>query len=148
MNVVHVKLPSNNTRKYGHAPIGERAIKVTRYAENPNTTVNLLCSLTGPKEAYNSPNPVTLRPRLEVGDMIVMDNCPTDHHQGGRILQEFLDNLNIELVHMPAYSPDFNPAEYVFGKLKCLKESLYTAANFITPGDMHGFFRITGYLEV
>ena len=37
-----VKLPSNNTRKYGHAPIGERAIKVTRYAENPNTTVNPL----------------------------------------------------------------------------------------------------------
>ena len=61
---------------------------------------------------------------------------------------------------MPAYSPVFNPAEYVFGKLKCLlknqfcelttthlKESLYTGANFITPGDMHGFFRITGYLE-
>ena len=37
-----VKPPSNNTRKYGHAPIGERAIKVTRYAQNPNTTVNLL----------------------------------------------------------------------------------------------------------
>ena len=37
-----VKLSSNDTRKYGHAPIGERAIKVTRYAENPNTTVNPL----------------------------------------------------------------------------------------------------------
>ena len=76
-------------------------------------------------------------------------------------MQEFLDDLNIELVYMPAYSPDFNAAEYVFGKRKCLlknqlwelatthlKEYLYTAANFITPGGMHGFFRITGYLEV
>ena len=110
--------------------------------------------------SYNSLNPVTLRPCLEVGETIVMDNCPTHHHQGGRILQEFLDDLNIELVYMAAYSPDFNPAEYVFGKLKCLlknqlwelattqlKEFLYTGANFITPGDMHGFFRITGYLE-
>ena len=42
------------------------------------------------------------------------------HHQGGRSLQEFLHNLNIELVYIPAYSPDFNPAGYVFGKLKCL----------------------------
>ena len=70
--------------------------------------------------SYNSLNPVTLRPCLEVGGTIVMDNCPTHHHQGGRILQEFLDDLNIELVYMPVYSPDFNPAEYVFGKLKCL----------------------------
>lgn len=48
------------------------------------------------EEAYNSLNPVTLRPCLEVGDTIVMDNCPMHHHQGGRILQEFLDDLNIE----------------------------------------------------
>ena len=88
-----VKLPSNNTQKYGHAPIRERAIEVTRYAENPNTTVNFLCPLTGVthmntvdeaantldflqffEEAYNALNPVTLRPCLEVGDTIVMDN--------------------------------------------------------------------------
>ena len=106
-------------------------------------------------------NPATMGHYLEVGDTIVMDNCPTHHHEGRRVLSKFLDDLNIELVYMPAYSPDFNPTEYVFGNLKCvlkyqlweltntdLKESLYTAINFITPGDMHGFYRITGYLGV
>ena len=71
-----VKHLSNNTRKYGHAPIGENGIEITRSVENPNSTVNLLCSLTGVtymntvdgvtntleflqvfEEAYNSPNP-------------------------------------------------------------------------------------------
>lgn len=60
---------------------------------------------------------------------------------------------------MPVYSPEFNPAEYGFGKLKYLlkngfwemantdlKEALYTAINFITPGDMRSFYEITGYL--
>ena len=42
-----VKLPVNSVRKFGHAPIGKRAIEVTRYAEDANTTVNLMCSLTG-----------------------------------------------------------------------------------------------------
>ena len=89
-----------------------------------------------------------------------MDNCPFHHNDGERILRDFLEDLNIELVFMPAYSPDFNPTEYVFGKMKCLLknrlwhlanrdlcQSLYEAIKFITPGDMHEFFRITGYLD-
>ena len=89
-----------------------------------------------------------------------MDNCPFHHNDGERILRDFLEDLNIELVFMPAYSPDFNPTEYVFGKMKCLlknrlwhlanrdlRQSLYEAIKFITPGDMHEFFRITGYLD-
>jgi transposase len=62
---------------------------------------------------------------------------------------------------MPAYSPDFNPVEYVFGKLRTLmkyqfrdetvrnvKESFYLAIGNISPGDMAGFYRVTGYLNV
>jgi transposase len=61
---------------------------------------------------------------------------------------------------MPAYSPDFNPTEYVFGKLKCLlkyqfreltntnlKEAVYTAANFIITRGLAIFYQITGYLD-
>ena len=128
-----LKLPQHGTRSYGHAPVGERAIEYRRYAESPNTTVNLMCSLTGEdyvntvegsadtvdfltffEEAYNSINIRSGRPCLDPGSVIVMDNCATHHHRGGRVLQEFLNDLDIELVHMPAYSPDFNPAEYVF----------------------------------
>ena len=70
-------------------------------------------------------------------------------------------DLGIELVYMPAYSPDFNPVEYVFGKLRTLmkyqfrdetvrnvKESFYLAIGNISPGDMARFYRVTGYLNV
>ena len=175
-----VKLPGNGARNYGHAPIGERAVEVRRYCQTANITVNLMCGLTGVtymntvngasntfeflqffEEAYNSINPNTGRPCLEVGDIIVMDNCPFHHYEGGQVLRDFLDNLNIELVYMPSYGPDFNPAEYVFGKIKALLRyglwdltntnlinSLYTAISHITPGDMREFFRVTGYLTV
>ena len=93
-----------------------------------------------------------------------MDNCPTHHNNGGLILEEFLHNLDIELVYMPAYLPDFNPAEYVFGKLhtvmkyklgnmtntniqQCV-QSFYTALDYITLADMQSFYQITGYMDV
>ena len=63
---------------------------------------------------------------------------------------------------MPAYSPDFNPAEYVFGKIRTvmkykfgnittvaqLVQCMYASLDFITPGDMQGFFEVTGYINV
>ncbi len=178
-----LKLPQHGTRNYGHAAVGERAVELTRYAETPNITVNLMCSLTGVnyantvngaadtidfqnffEEASNSGNPRTGRPCLEPGSIVVMDNCPTHHNNGGLILQEFLRDLNIELVDMPAYSPDFNPAEYVFGKIRTVMkyklgnmtntgihqcvQSFYTALDYITLADMRGFYGITGYLDV
>ena len=113
------------------------------------------------EEAYNSTNPNTGRPCLDVGDVIVTDNCPFHDRRGGQVLIDFLDDLNIELVYMPSYSPDFNPAEYVFGKIKTLLkyslqdltnanliDALYTAISLVTPGDMQEFFRITGYLTL
>jgi transposase len=93
-----------------------------------------------------------------------MDNCPTHHNDGGWILQEFLQDLNIELVYMPAYSPDFNPAEYVFGKIRTVMkyklgnmtntnihqcvQSFYTSLDYISLADMQSFYEITGYLDV
>lgn len=175
-----LKLPTASTRNYGHAPRGKRALEFQRYAETPNITVNLMASLAGVcyantvdgpanttdflrffQEAYNSRDPRTNQPCLEAGNIIVMDNCPTHHHEGGRILGEFLHDLNIELVYMPVYSPDLNPVEYVFGKIRTLmknqfihvtnhnlKESLYTAIEHISPGDMAGFYNVTGYMDI
>ena len=90
-----------------------------------------------------------------------MDNAPTHHNAGGQMLGEFLADLGIELVHMPAYLPDFNLVEYVFGKLRTLmkyqfkevtegnvKDSLYMATGQISQGDMAGFYNVTGYLNV
>ena len=175
-----LKLPSHGTRSYGHAPVGKRAFEFIRYCETANVTVNLMCSLQGVtyvntvdgpadsfdflqffEEATNSADPRTDRPCLEVDDIIVMDNCPTHHGLVSEMLREFLNEMNIEIVFMPAYSPDFNPAEYVFGKIRTLmkyqfwnltntniRDSLYASVQHITPGDMAGFYNVTGYLNV
>ena len=178
-----LKLPTSTARKYGHAPVGERAVEFQRYAETPNTTVNLMCSLTGVdyantvngsadtldflrffEEAFEAINVRTGEQVLEPGSVIVMDNCAIHHNEGGRVLNEFLNDIDIELVYMPAYSPDFNPAEYVFGKMRTLMKyrfgdctnitmpeciyNMYTSLESITPGDMQGFFQYTGYIEV
>ena len=42
-----VKLPTDGSRHYGHAPVGNRAVEIKRYCQTANTTVNLMCSLTG-----------------------------------------------------------------------------------------------------
>ena len=65
---------------------------------------------------------------------------------------------------MPAYSPDFNPAEYVFGKIptfmkyrlgnltnininQCI-QSFYAFLDYISLSDLTGFFKALGYLNV
>jgi hypothetical protein len=53
------------------------------------------------EEAFNSINPNTGRPCLEFGDVIIMDNCPFHHNEGGEVLKDFLNDLNVELVYMP-----------------------------------------------
>ena len=131
------------------------------YMNTVNGAFNTLEFLRFFEEAYNSINPNTGRPCLEVGDTVVMDNCAFHHNEGGQVLTDFFNDLNIELVYMPCYSPDFNPAEYVFGKIKTLLkyglrdltnanliDALYTAVNLVTPDDMQVFFRVTGYLTV
>lgn len=174
-----LKLPTHGRRNYGHAPVGKRCIEFERYTQTANATVNLMCGLTGISymniidgaadtldflEFFGQAAKADIifgRPALEVGDTLVMDNCPTHHNLGGEVLKEYLGEMNIELVYMPAYSPDFNPAELVFGKLRTLmryelhhitklnlKLSAYTAAEMVTPADMEGFFIATSYLNV
>ena len=60
-------------------------------------------------EASQTVDPNTLRPGFEVGDILVVDNC-TAHH----------GDVGMELLYLPAYSPDLNPDEEVFSKLKYL----------------------------
>ena len=176
-----LKLPFHGKRLYGHAPIGERCVEFIRYHESPNITVNLLAGLNGVEymntvhgasdtidflhffgEAGNAVNIETERPALEVGDIVVMDNCPTHHFAGGEALQEWLSDRNIELVYTPTYSPDFNPAEFVFNKMRSVMRydlweltnenielSAVTAAeDYITSDNMMVFFRYTSYINV
>ncbi|XP_028414627.1 uncharacterized protein LOC114537732 [Dendronephthya gigantea] len=132
-----VKTPCIGTRLYGNAPSGERCVEIVRKTESPNFTLNLLISVNGPEyynildgptdtvrfwdffwEASQAAHEITRRPALEVGDIVVMDNLAVHHYEGGQILEEVLAEMGIELLFTPTYSPDLNPIELCFNKIK------------------------------
>jgi transposase len=91
---------------------------------------------------------------LRPGQVMVMDNLST--HKGGRT-RELIEGRGCELLYLPPYSPDLNPIEQAFSKLKgllrrsesrargALIESMGAALSAITARDASGFFRHCGY---
>ena len=69
-------------------------------------------------EAGSAAKIETARPAFEVGDIVVMDDCATHHFAGGEALPKWLNERNIELVYTPTHYLDFNPAEFVFNKMR------------------------------
>ena len=158
----------------------ERCVEVIRKSESPNTTFDMLVSYEGVQfynlvdgatntveflnffqEAAGATFMQTLRPVLDVGDTIVMDNLAVHHYEGGEILEDFLFENGIELVFTPVYSPDLNPIEMCFNKVKTalnhdllelvhsnLKLASAYAVESITEMDMHRFYRHTSYPDI
>jgi transposase len=83
----------------------------------------------------------TLRPVLHPGDIVVMDNLPAHTVAGVR---EAIEAAGARLLYLPSYSPDCNPTEQVFAKLKALLRS--AAARTIPDlwaAIRHAFTRFT-----
>ena len=95
-----------------------------------------------------------LAPSLRPGEVVVMDNLSS--HKGPRV-RELLEARGCELLYLPAYSPDLNPIEEAFAKLKALlrragagtREALLEATGrvleAVTAKDAQGFFEHRGY---
>lgn len=95
-----------------------------------------------------------LAPTLWPGQVVVMDNLSA--HKGGRV-REIIERRGCELIYLPPYSPDLNPIEEAFAKLKsllrrsgarsreALVEAMGAALNAITITDTRGFFGHCGY---
>ena len=175
-----LKLPNVANPCCGHSLVGERCVEISRNAQSPNITLNLLCGLEnimygntvrGATDTIRflqffheaSQNFQTDgRPILEYGDHIVMDNCATHCFLGGEILGEWLDEIACVLVYLPTYSPELNPIELVFNKLKTIlhrvdyqdliRDNLHVAAyealKEITASDMRGFYKHVDYMLV
>ena len=71
-----------------------------------------------------------LAPELRPGDIVVMDNLPSHKISGVR---EAIDKVGAQLMLLPPYSPDFNPIEIAFSKLKALLRR--AAARTVGPLD-------------
>ena len=95
-----------------------------------------------------------LAPTLRREQIVVMDNLSA--HKGDRV-RKLIEERGCELLYLPPYSPDLNPTEEAFSKIKgilrkaearsreALIEAMGSALDAITSQDVRGFFEHCGY---
>lgn len=116
------------TRRYGRAPRGARLVaKVPQGRWRTLTFLAALrcdrivapCVIDGPINGVSFRAYVEqfLLPTLSAGDIVVMDNLGS--HKG-QAVRELIRSAGAKLFFLPRYSPDLNPIEQVFAKLKAL----------------------------
>jgi transposase len=136
--------------------------------KNWGKNVTLLASITrkeglGPclavegsttREVFEAYMEGVLAPSLSPGRMVVMDNLSA--HKGGKV-KKIIEGRGCELLYLPPYSPDLNPIEQAFSKVKGLlrkaeartRESLIEAMGLalsaVSARDARGFFGHCGY---
>ena len=112
--------------------------------------------LDGPinRHAFETYVEKVLVPELRPGDAVVMDNLSS--HKGPRV-REMIESAGATLLYLPPYSPDFNPIEQAFAKLKALLrkaaertvEGLWDAIarilDLFTPAECINYFAAAGY---
>lgn len=150
---------------YGYAPKGERLHLAVARNRGLNTT--LLASMTiegmGPALAVEGATTAgvfeayvekVLVPKLQAGQIVVMDNLGA--HRPKRV-RELIEGRGCELLYLPAYSPDYNPIEEAFSKIKsllrraaarskgALVEAMGVALSAVSSADARGFFEHAGY---
>ena len=114
------------TRRYGRAPRGERVAEGTPAGHWHTLTLLSALSLEGVIAAMTVEAPTdgdvfltyveqVLCPRLRPGQVVVMDNLPAHQVDGVRSL---IETVGAELLYLPPYSPDFNPIEQAWSKIK------------------------------
>lgn len=150
---------------YAWSPKGQRAFGSA--PRNWGKNVTLLASITrgglGPclaaegsttREVFETYLERVLGPALRSGQMVVMDNLSA--HKGGRV-REIIEGRGCELFYLPPYSPDLNPIEQAFSKVKgllrraeartreVLIEAMGRALSAVSAEDARGFFGHCGY---
>ena len=151
---------------YGYSPKGKRVRLEVPRNRGKNTT--LLASMTllggmGETMAVEGPTDRgvfeayvehALAPTLEAGRVVVMDNLPA--HKPARV-RKLIEERGCELIYLPPYSPDLNPIEEAFAKIKgklrragahtkdALVEVLGEALWAVSSRDARGYFEHAGY---
>jgi len=161
--VVFVDETSTNLtycRRYGRAPAGQRVDQAVPLHAGPNVT--LIAALTPDGlgallrvdgavngDVFAACLDQVLGPTLQPGDVVVPDNLSVRKVDG---LDEIARKHGARLLYLPPYSPDFNPIELAFGKLKTwlrtaqartrdrLEDPIRAAAGWITEQDAKNWF--------
>jgi transposase len=150
---------------YGYAPKGERLRLWVPRKRGKNTTVISSMSLggMGPTLAVEGATTAAvfeayveqvLAPSLRAGQVVVMDNLGA--HRPKRVRQ-LIEQRGCELIYLPSYSPDYNPIEEAFAKIKhllrraaarskgALLEAIGAALSAVSAADAQSFFEHAGY---
>ena len=156
---------TNMVRLRGRAPVGERLIAKAPHGHWQTTTLiaalgfeGICCStlVDGAIDAdlFEAFVAQVLVPQLRPGDLVVLDNLSSHKRTRTRRLVEA---AGAELLFLPPYSPDLNPIEMIFAKIKqslrslaCrTRESLWSAMqgvlDQVTTSDASNCFRHCGY---
>ena len=152
-------------RLYGRSPRGERCRAAVPHCHWKTTTFTaglrsdgLIAPLVldGPMDGdvFLAWIEQSLAPSLRRGDTVVMDNLPAHKVQGVR---EAIQSVGASLLYLPPYSPDFNPIEMVFSKLKALLRAaeartisdlwnaIADALTRFTPAECRNYLAAAGY---
>jgi transposase len=156
---------TNMARRYGRARRGQRVLAAVPYGHRKTTTFvaglrqdGLIAPLVldGPMngESFLAYVRQFLVPSLRRGDIVIMDNLSSHKIRGVR---EAIEAAGASLLYLPPYSPDFNPIEQTFAKLKALLrkaaartvEALWDTIGVLVqafqPDEPAHFFANSGY---
>lgn len=156
---------TNMTRRYGRARGGKRALDSTPSGNWNTTTMISDVRLEGSKapmvikgatntEVFTVYVKDFLLPTLKEGDIVVLDNLSA--HKDVKI-RNLIESVGATLWYLPPYSPDLNPIENMWSKVKAILRKLKartekdliaaiaTALTRITSSDINGWFRSCGY---
>lgn len=156
---------TNMARPRGRAPRGERLVgkiphghwKTTTFVAGlRSTALTAPCVIDGPMNgnAFLAYVEQVLAPSLKPGDIVVLDNLSAHKVPGVR---EAIEAVGGRLFYLPPYSPDFNPIEQLFAKLKALLrkaaersvEGLWSRIagllDAFPPNECANYFRNAGY---
>jgi transposase len=152
------------TRRCGRAPAGERVVDAVPQAHWCVTTMISAINQDGvlasfvfegatDAEAFATYVDQVLAPKLKPGDVVIMDNLSS--HKSARV-NETVEKAGGRLRFLPPYSPDLNPIEKMWSKVKALLRSaakrtvadlwdaIGAALRQVSSSDCRGFFRSCG----
>ena len=152
-------------RRYARAEGGQRAHQGVPLRGGPNVTLVAALTPDGLQAAMTLSGAVNgavfaayleqvLGPTLVPGDVVVLDNLPA-HKVAG--LAEIVAGRGARLLYLPPYSPDMNPIELAFSKLKtglrtaqartreALEDTIRAATEWISQQDAKNWFDHCGY---
>jgi len=153
------------TRLRGRAPRGERLIDKTPHGHWKTTTLIAALGIDGMRcstvvdgavngDVFEAFIEQVLVPALQPGDVVIMDNLSS--HKRARV-RELIEAQQAELRYLPPYSPDLNPIEMAFAKLKALirkaaarsYDALWQAVGAVcdlfSDEECYNYFKAAGY---